>query len=49
MKDVDSDESLCASDALSQCWDETLSPRETTLACLPLHTNMIALHQLLGR
>ncbi|KAJ8373483.1 hypothetical protein SKAU_G00040630 [Synaphobranchus kaupii] len=36
-------------DAVRQCADETLPPRERTLACLPLHTNMIALHQLLGR
>ncbi|KAG9342224.1 hypothetical protein JZ751_016726 [Albula glossodonta] len=36
-------------DAVRHCTDERLSERERTLACLPLHTNMIALHQLLGR
>ncbi|KAJ8411244.1 hypothetical protein AAFF_G00172500 [Aldrovandia affinis] len=36
-------------DALCQCTDERLPMKERTLACLPLHTNTIALHQLLGR
>ncbi|KAJ8245270.1 hypothetical protein GJAV_G00268950 [Gymnothorax javanicus] len=36
-------------DALLQCSDETLSPRDRTLACLPLYSNAITLHQLLGR
>ncbi|KAG7454687.1 hypothetical protein MATL_G00262480 [Megalops atlanticus] len=36
-------------DAVRQSTDETLPPRERTLACLPLHTNMIMLLQLLGR
>lgn len=36
-------------DAIHQCSDESASPRERTLACLPLHTNLIFLHKLLER
>ncbi|XP_020312656.1 zinc finger C3H1 domain-containing protein isoform X1 [Oncorhynchus kisutch] len=36
-------------DALRQCTDQTLPPSERTLACLPLHTNLITTYSLLGR
>ncbi|XP_045894569.1 zinc finger C3H1 domain-containing protein-like isoform X3 [Micropterus dolomieu] len=36
-------------DAIHQCSDESLSQSERTLACLPLHTNLIFLNKLLGR
>ncbi|XP_044049169.1 zinc finger C3H1 domain-containing protein-like isoform X4 [Siniperca chuatsi] len=36
-------------DAILQCSDESLSQSERTLACLPLHTNLIFLHKLLDR
>ncbi|KAM9854581.1 zinc finger C3H1 domain-containing protein [Aulostomus maculatus] len=36
-------------DAILQCSDESLSPSERALACLPLHSNLLALHQLLNR
>ncbi|XP_074489390.1 zinc finger C3H1 domain-containing protein isoform X1 [Sebastes fasciatus] len=36
-------------DAIHQCSDESLSPSQRTLACLPLHTNLIFLNQLLDR
>uniref|UniRef100_A0A3B4XYE3 Zinc finger C3H1-type containing n=1 Tax=Seriola lalandi dorsalis TaxID=1841481 RepID=A0A3B4XYE3_SERLL len=36
-------------DAVHQCSDESLSPSERTLACLPLHTNLIFLYRLLQR
>ncbi|CAB1322809.1 unnamed protein product [Coregonus sp. 'balchen'] len=36
-------------DALRQCTDQTLPPSERTLACLPLHTNLITAYSLLGR
>ncbi|MFT7796706.1 zinc finger C3H1 domain-containing protein [Arapaima gigas] len=35
-------------DAIRQCTDKSLSPAEQTLACLPLHTNLVAFHQLMG-
>lgn len=37
------------SDAAHQCSDESASPSERTLACLPLHTNLIFLNKLLER
>ncbi|XP_061780962.2 zinc finger C3H1 domain-containing protein-like [Nerophis lumbriciformis] len=36
-------------DAISQCNNESLTPSERTLACLPLHTNLLLLHRLLDR
>ncbi|KAG7217687.1 hypothetical protein INR49_021242 [Caranx melampygus] len=36
-------------DAVQQCSDDTLSPSERTLACLPLHMNLIHLNRLLHR
>ncbi|XP_018544562.1 zinc finger C3H1 domain-containing protein isoform X2 [Lates calcarifer] len=36
-------------DAIHQCSDESLSPSERTLACLPLHINLIFLNRLLQR
>ncbi|XP_042370523.1 zinc finger C3H1 domain-containing protein-like, partial [Plectropomus leopardus] len=36
-------------DAIRQCSDESESQSERTLACLPLHTNLIFLNQLLDR
>ncbi|XP_076588884.1 zinc finger C3H1 domain-containing protein [Chaetodon auriga] len=36
-------------DAIHQCTDEGLSQSERTLACLPLHTNLIFLNKLLER
>ncbi|XP_070763374.1 zinc finger C3H1 domain-containing protein-like [Enoplosus armatus] len=36
-------------DAIHQCSDESLSQSERTLACLPLHTNLIFLYKLLER
>ncbi|XP_051917067.1 zinc finger C3H1 domain-containing protein-like isoform X2 [Hippocampus zosterae] len=36
-------------DGIRQCCDESLAPRERTLACLPLHTNFLLLHKLSGR
>nr|XP_046251308.1 zinc finger C3H1 domain-containing protein-like isoform X2 [Scatophagus argus] len=36
-------------DAIHQCSDESVSPSERTLACLPLHTNLIFLFKLLER
>ncbi|KAM9816489.1 zinc finger C3H1 domain-containing protein-like isoform X4 [Syngnathus typhle] len=36
-------------DGIRQCSDESLSPSERTSACLPLHTNLLLLHRLLGR
>ncbi|XP_053538287.1 zinc finger C3H1 domain-containing protein isoform X2 [Ictalurus punctatus] len=36
-------------DALSRCADEGVSPAERTLACLPLHLNLLHLHTALGR
>ncbi|XP_071376359.1 zinc finger C3H1 domain-containing protein-like isoform X3 [Centroberyx affinis] len=36
-------------DAIHQCSDEALSPGERTLACMPLHTNLIFLNKLLER
>uniref|UniRef100_A0A667ZSM9 Zinc finger C3H1-type containing n=1 Tax=Myripristis murdjan TaxID=586833 RepID=A0A667ZSM9_9TELE len=36
-------------DAIHQCSDETMSPAERTLACMPLHTNLISLNKLLER
>lgn len=40
---------LSVSDATHQCSDESASPSERTLACLPLHTNLIFLNKLLER
>ncbi|XP_071317658.1 zinc finger C3H1 domain-containing protein-like isoform X2 [Trachinotus anak] len=36
-------------DAIRQCSDESLSQSERTLACLPLHSNLIFLNRLLQR
>ncbi|XP_072519449.1 zinc finger C3H1 domain-containing protein isoform X2 [Salminus brasiliensis] len=36
-------------DALSRCEDDGLCPADWTLACLPLHTNLLHLLRLLGR
>ncbi|XP_060740866.1 zinc finger C3H1 domain-containing protein [Tachysurus vachellii] len=36
-------------DALSRCVDDGVSPAERTLACLPLHLNLLHLHKVLGR
>ncbi|XP_040894448.1 zinc finger C3H1 domain-containing protein-like isoform X2 [Toxotes jaculatrix] len=36
-------------DAIRQCSEESLSQAERTLACLPLHTNLIFLNKLLQR
>ncbi|XP_023682687.2 zinc finger C3H1 domain-containing protein isoform X1 [Paramormyrops kingsleyae] len=36
-------------DAVCHCTDESLSPSDRVLACLPLYTNLIALNQLLGK
>ncbi|XP_029379104.1 zinc finger C3H1 domain-containing protein isoform X2 [Echeneis naucrates] len=36
-------------DAIRQCSDESLSPSERTLACLPLYTNLIFFYKLLQR
>ncbi|XP_034390023.1 zinc finger C3H1 domain-containing protein-like isoform X2 [Cyclopterus lumpus] len=36
-------------DAVHQCSDEALSPSQRTLVCLPLHTNLVFLYQLLER
>ncbi|XP_075884807.1 zinc finger C3H1 domain-containing protein isoform X2 [Nelusetta ayraudi] len=36
-------------DGIRQCSDESASTRERTLACLPLHTNLIRLNKLLER
>ncbi|XP_044211807.1 zinc finger C3H1 domain-containing protein-like isoform X3 [Thunnus albacares] len=36
-------------DAIHQCSDESLSQSERTLACLPLHSNLIFLNKLLER
>ncbi|MCJ8734512.1 hypothetical protein PDJAM_G00236510 [Pangasius djambal] len=36
-------------DALSRCVEEGVSPAERTLACLPLHLNLLHLHRVLGR
>ncbi|MCI4380410.1 hypothetical protein PGIGA_G00239920 [Pangasianodon gigas] len=36
-------------DALSRCVEEGVSPAERTLACLPLHLNLLHLHKVLGR
>ncbi|XP_060784522.1 zinc finger C3H1 domain-containing protein [Neoarius graeffei] len=36
-------------DALLRCVDEGVSPAEQTLACLPLHLNLLHLHKVLGR
>ncbi|XP_076026870.1 zinc finger C3H1 domain-containing protein [Genypterus blacodes] len=36
-------------DAIGLCSDETLSPSERTLACMPLHTNLIFLNKVLER
>ncbi|XP_029104510.1 zinc finger C3H1 domain-containing protein isoform X2 [Scleropages formosus] len=35
-------------DAIEQCTDKSLPPAEQMLACLPLHTNLVAFHQLMG-
>lgn len=37
------------SDGVRQCSDEHASDSERTLACLPLHTNLIFLYKLLQR
>ncbi|XP_030626028.1 zinc finger C3H1 domain-containing protein [Chanos chanos] len=36
-------------DAVQHCTDGSLTLRERTLACLPLHRNLIKLHQALGK
>ncbi|XP_037306501.2 zinc finger C3H1 domain-containing protein-like isoform X1 [Pungitius pungitius] len=36
-------------DAVHQCSDESLSPSQRTLACLPLHNNLLSLYKLLDR
>ncbi|XP_041851940.1 zinc finger C3H1 domain-containing protein-like isoform X2 [Melanotaenia boesemani] len=36
-------------DAVHQCSDESMSERESTLACMPLNTNLILLYKLLQR
>ncbi|KAJ0029108.1 hypothetical protein NQD34_004105 [Periophthalmus magnuspinnatus] len=36
-------------DGISQCSDDALSPSERTVACLPLHTNLLHLHKVLQR
>ncbi|KAI4891814.1 hypothetical protein NFI96_028339 [Prochilodus magdalenae] len=36
-------------DALSRCVDDQVSPADRSLACLPLHTNLVHLLRLLGR
>ncbi|XP_061697888.1 zinc finger C3H1 domain-containing protein isoform X2 [Syngnathoides biaculeatus] len=36
-------------EGVRRCGDDSLSPSERTLACLPLHTNFLFLHRLLGR
>ncbi|KAF7707780.1 zinc finger C3H1 domain-containing protein isoform X2 [Silurus meridionalis] len=36
-------------DAISSCVDEGVSPAERTLACLPLHLNLLHLYRVLGR
>ncbi|KAF5892701.1 zinc finger C3H1 domain-containing protein, partial [Clarias magur] len=36
-------------DALARCVDEGVAPAESTLACLPLHLNLLHLHKVLGR
>uniref|UniRef100_A0A1A7Y0F5 Zinc finger, C3H1-type containing n=1 Tax=Iconisemion striatum TaxID=60296 RepID=A0A1A7Y0F5_9TELE len=36
-------------DAVHQCSDDTMSPSERTLACMPLHTNLLFLYKLLQR
>ena len=41
---------LCfLSDGVLQCCDERLSVSERTLACLPLHNNLLFLYRLLER
>ncbi|XP_062856293.1 zinc finger C3H1 domain-containing protein [Trichomycterus rosablanca] len=36
-------------DALSHCMDECVSPVDRTLACLPLHLNLLHVYRILGR
>ncbi|TNN58702.1 Zinc finger C3H1 domain-containing protein [Liparis tanakae] len=36
-------------DAVLRCSDEALTPRQRTLACLPLHSNLVLLYRLLER
>ncbi|KAJ0069894.1 hypothetical protein NL108_016060, partial [Boleophthalmus pectinirostris] len=36
-------------DGIAQCSDNSLSPSERTVACLPLHTNLLHLHKVLLR
>ncbi|XP_077374052.1 zinc finger C3H1 domain-containing protein isoform X2 [Festucalex cinctus] len=36
-------------DAIGRCSDQSLAPRQRTLACLPLHVNLLLLHELSDR